>query len=100
MYRCEDGALTWRRISPEDHAEIKNIESIAIDPKNPDVVYAGTWHLPWKTDDGGKNWHSIKQGVIDDSDVFSMIVDFSNPSNVFASACSGIYKSETPANVP
>jgi photosystem II stability/assembly factor-like uncharacterized protein len=33
--------------------------------------------------------------VIDDSDVFSMIVDYDNPSVVFASACSGIYKSET-----
>src|SRR6476661_10150616 len=31
--------------------------------------------------------------MIDDSDVFSIIVDHTNPSNVFASACSGIYKS-------
>ena len=33
--------------------------------------------------------------MIDDSDVFSIIVDQSNPSVVFASACSGIYRSET-----
>jgi photosystem II stability/assembly factor-like uncharacterized protein len=33
--------------------------------------------------------------MIDDSDVFSVIVDHDNPSVVFASACSGIYKSET-----
>jgi ligand-binding sensor domain-containing protein len=33
--------------------------------------------------------------MIDDSDVFSVIVDHSNPSVVFASACSGIYKSES-----
>jgi len=33
--------------------------------------------------------------MIDDSDVFSVIVDHENPSIVFASACSGIYKSET-----
>src|SRR3989475_5648910 len=32
--------------------------------------------------------------MIDDSDVFSIIVDRSNPSVVSASACSGIYKSE------
>jgi photosystem II stability/assembly factor-like uncharacterized protein len=36
--------------------------------------------------------------MIDDSDVFSVIVDHSNPSVVFASACSGIYKSETAGN--
>src|SRR5207245_5992720 len=63
--------------------------------KNPDVVYAGTWHLAWKTDDGGANWHRINRGMIDDSDVFSIIVDSANPSIVFASACSGIYKSST-----
>jgi len=33
--------------------------------------------------------------MIDDSDVFSIIVDSANPSIVFASACSGIYKSST-----
>ena len=37
----------------------------------------------------------MNKGIIDDSDVFSIIVDKSNPSVVFASACSGIYKSET-----
>jgi photosystem II stability/assembly factor-like uncharacterized protein len=33
--------------------------------------------------------------MIDDSDVFSIIVDATNSSVVFASACSGIYKSES-----
>ncbi|MGB6192005.1 MAG: transcriptional regulator, partial [Terracidiphilus sp.] len=68
-------------------------ESLAIDPENPDIVYAGTWHLPWKTTDGGKTWHNIKQGVIDDSDVFSIIIDPRKTRTIYASACSGIYKS-------
>jgi photosystem II stability/assembly factor-like uncharacterized protein len=59
------------------------------------VIYAGTWHLPWKTEDGGKSWHSIKKGVIDDSDVFSIVIDPARPSNLFISACSGIYRSES-----
>ena len=66
---------------------------------DPDIIYAGTWHLPWKTTDGGKNWHNIKKGVIDDSDVFSIIVDPTQPKIVFASACSGIYKSENAAEL-
>lgn len=93
VYRTNDGGGAWQRISPLSYTEIKNVESIAVDPKNPDVVYAGTWHLAWKTDDGGKSWHHINKGMIDDSDVFSIIVDATNPSIVFASACSGIYKS-------
>lgn len=95
VFRSNDGGDNWVRISPEGHAEIKNIESIAVDPRNPNIVYAGTWHLPWKTEDGGRTWHSIKKGVIDDSDVFSIIIDQKNPTTVFASACSGIYKSVT-----
>jgi len=77
------------------NSDIHSIESIAIDPKDPNAIYAGTWHLAWKTDDGGANWHHISKGMIEDSDVFSIIVDSTNPSVVFASACSGIYKSQT-----
>ena len=93
VFRSRDGGATWERISPENHAEIKNIESVAIDPVNPDIIYAGTFHLPWKTEDGGKSWHSIQEGMLLDSDVFSIIVDPKTPSTVFVSACSGIYKS-------
>jgi photosystem II stability/assembly factor-like uncharacterized protein len=93
VFRSKDAGANWERISPAGHPDIKNIESTAVDPQNPDIVYAGTWHLPWKTDDGGKNWHRINQGVLDDSDVFSIIIDPKAPSTVYASACSGIYKS-------
>jgi photosystem II stability/assembly factor-like uncharacterized protein len=86
-------------ISPPGSKEIHEVESLAIDPADPRCVYAGTWHLPWKTTDGGKNWHNIKKGVIDDSDVFSIIVDPEQPKIVFASACSGIYKSENAAEL-
>ena len=97
--RSKDGGDTWERLSPAHSADIKNIESIAVDPKDPNTVYAGTWHLAWKTSDAGANWQHINKGMIDDSDVFSVIVDHDNPSVVFASACSGIYKSETAGNL-
>jgi photosystem II stability/assembly factor-like uncharacterized protein len=99
VYRTSDGGDTWQRLSPVNSDDIKNIESIAVDPKDPDTVYAGTWHLAWKTSDAGANWQHINKGMIDDSDVFSVIVDHDNPSVVFASACSGIYKSETAGNL-
>ena len=99
VFRSKDGGDTWQQLSPANSTEIKNIESIAVDPKDSDTVYAGTWHLAWKTSDGGANWQHINKGMIDDSDVFSVIVDHDNPSVVFASACSGIYKSETAGNL-
>ncbi|HEX3986971.1 MAG TPA: transcriptional regulator [Acidobacteriaceae bacterium] len=94
VYRTEDGGQHWREISPPGSTEIHEVESLAIDPYDAQTIYAGTWHLPWRTQDGGAHWSNIKQGVIDDSDVFSMIVDASRPSVVFLSACSGIYRSD------
>lgn len=95
VFRSNDGGAHWQQISPPDHDGIKNIESIAIDAADPDVLYVGTWHLAWKTGDGGAHWQPISKGMIDDSDVFSIMVDEKNSSVVFASACSGIYKSES-----
>jgi photosystem II stability/assembly factor-like uncharacterized protein len=95
VFRSRDQGETWERVSPDSHPELRTVESGAIDPANPDVIYAGTWHLPWKTEDGGKNWHSIKKGVIDDSDVFSIVVDPASPASVYISACSGIYRSDS-----
>jgi photosystem II stability/assembly factor-like uncharacterized protein len=98
VYRSRDHGATWDLISPPAEnplsREIHEVESLAIDPRKPEVIYAGTWHLPWKTSDDGAHWRNIKQGVIDDSDVFSIILDPERPSTVYASACSGIYKSE------
>lgn len=95
IFRSQDRGLHWQQISPVGSREIHEVESLAIDPRDPDVIYAGTWHLPWKTDDGGKSWKNIKRGVIDDSDVFSIIIDPHQARTVYISACSGIYKSET-----
>ncbi|HVJ07514.1 MAG TPA: hypothetical protein VM554_03970 [Acidisarcina sp.] len=94
VYRSEDKGLHWKLISPAGSMELHEVESIAIDPANSQTIYAGTWHLPWKTTDGGVSWHNIKEGVIDDSDVFSIIIDPKQPTTVYASACSGIYKSD------
>ena len=84
----------WSRISDPENLEMQGITAVAIDTQNPDIIYAGTSHLPWRTTDGGKTWQSIHEGMIDDSDVFSIYVDPQIPSKIFASACSGIYSSE------
>jgi photosystem II stability/assembly factor-like uncharacterized protein len=95
VYRSEDGGDHWKLISPENHPDIRNLQSVAIDPRDANIIYVGTWHLPWKTADGGKTWANIKNGIIDDSDVFSIIIDPVVPSTLYASACSGIYKSDS-----
>src|SRR5436190_147375 len=68
VYRSNDDGNTWERITPEKHADLRNFDSIAFDPRDENIIYAGTYHLPWKTTDGGKNWFNIGKGMIDDSD--------------------------------
>jgi photosystem II stability/assembly factor-like uncharacterized protein len=97
-FRSADAGRTWERITPEGDAEIHNVESIAIDAKDPSVIYAGTFHLPWKTTDGGTTWKPTgykATGMIDDSDIFGISVDPSDPSLIYMNACSGIYRSNS-----
>jgi photosystem II stability/assembly factor-like uncharacterized protein len=94
VFRSSDAGRTWERISPEGHEELRNFDSIAIDPGEARIIYAGTYHLPWKTTDGGNHWVPVHEGMIDDSDVMSILVDRTRPRRIFASACSGIYLSE------
>lgn len=93
VYLSEDGGEQWRKISPDENRDLSPVVSLAFHPKDRNTLYAGTTHLPWKTVDGGAAWVSIHSGMHDDSDVFSMQVDQHNPDVVFASACSGVYRS-------
>jgi photosystem II stability/assembly factor-like uncharacterized protein len=99
VYRSTDDGATWERITPSKHDDLRNFDSVAFDPRDDNVIYAGTYHLPWKTADGGKTWFPIGKGMIDDSDVMSIVVDPANPENVHATACSGIYHSTNGAQV-
>ncbi len=71
-----------------------NVDALAMDPRNTSTMYAGTWWRAYKTTDAGKNWRLIKDGMIDDSDVFAVNLDPKNPEHIIASACSGIYESQ------
>jgi len=94
VFCSADDGKTWQRITRADDPELQNIDSLAIDPRDAHAVYVGTYHLPWKTTDGGKTWNSISEGMIDDSDIMSLLIDANDPRRIFSSACSGIYRSE------
>jgi photosystem II stability/assembly factor-like uncharacterized protein len=94
VYSSADGGENWQRISRENDPEVQDITALAFDPADSKIIYAGTPHLPWKTVDGGATWRSIHEGLIDDSDIFSIHVNPDRRDLVFASACSGIYRSD------
>jgi photosystem II stability/assembly factor-like uncharacterized protein len=94
LYRSTNAGETWEKLDTSATPGLVNVESLAIDPRNTDVIYAGTWYLPYKSTDGGRSWSNIKNGIIDDSDIFAIDIDPRNADHVIASACSGIYETD------
>ena len=92
IYRSLDAGETWTALPTQSTPGLVHVESLAIDPRGTNIIYAGTWYLPYKSTDGGQTWQIIKNGIIDDSDIFAINLDPRNPNHIIASACSGIYE--------
>lgn len=70
-----------------NHASVR---SLAIDPTNNNVIYAGTnGGGIYKSTDGGVTWHSKGHEL---SDAHSLAIDSTNSQVVYASAYGSIYK--------
>lgn len=93
VFLSRNSGQSWTRITPAGHPDLRNVESLIFDPNDSEILYAGTWHLIWKTLDGGATWAPAHRGMIDDSDVMTLTIDRQHPQNVYATACSGIYRS-------
>jgi len=76
LYKSTDGGKTWDKIFYIN--EKTGCADIAVDPSNPNTVYATTWEFRrypyefnsggpgsgmWKSTDGGKNWKELKTGL-------------------------------------
>ncbi|MDQ5846898.1 MAG: YCF48-related protein [Acidobacteriota bacterium] len=94
IFRSDNSGDTWQQLPTYNTPGLVHVESLAIDPRTSNTIYAGTWYLPYKTTDGGKTWKSIKKGIIDDSDIFAININPRDANHVIASACSGIYETK------
>jgi predicted O-methyltransferase YrrM/photosystem II stability/assembly factor-like uncharacterized protein len=78
VFRTRDGGKTWQKVLFVN--ERTGVVSLAMDPADPDVVYAGAWRgerKPWtiisggpasetglyKTTDGGNTWKHVSNGL-------------------------------------
>jgi len=98
IYRSTDAGETWTELPTQTTPGLVHVESLAIDPRGTNIIYAGTWYLPYKSTDGGQTWQIIKNGIIDDSDIFAINLDPRNPNHIIASACSSIYETTDAGN--
>ena len=104
VYRSTDGGATWKKIlfKANDPDNVGAID-LAIDPKNPRVLYASLWATrrpPWsvyapsnmpggglyKSTDGGDTWKQLTGGLPTDEFVgkIGIAVSPSNPNRLWA----------------
>jgi photosystem II stability/assembly factor-like uncharacterized protein len=104
LYRTTDGGATWKKIlfNTDDPTNVGAID-VALDPKNPKVLYASLWATrrpPWsvyapsnmpggglyKSTDGGDTWTKLAGGLPADDFVgkIGIAVAPSNPNRLWA----------------
>ncbi len=94
IWRTRDGGIHWRDVFA--HEPVQSIGALALDPGNPDVVWAGTGESfyirpstaigdgVWKSDDGGRRW--IHVGLARSGRIPRIVVDPRNPRRVYVCA--------------
>ena len=61
LFHSDDNGLSWEGIdSPTGDLQIW---SVAVDPANPDTIFAGTRPEGFRSRDGGKSWDKLDMGV-------------------------------------
>ncbi len=90
MYKSLDRGTNWIEINNGLEHSNKTINTIAIHPQNPDIVYIGT-HIDgiYKTTDGGKDWFPVNAGL-QSSDIRSIAIDQRHPDTIYAGSGNGL----------
>jgi photosystem II stability/assembly factor-like uncharacterized protein len=112
IYRSTDGGRTFQKVLYKD--ENTGGSDVAIDPGNPDTVYAALWEErqgPWensswdgknggifKSTDGGDTWRPLTRGFAEGVTQANLAIAPSDPKRIYAAVASGrgtgIYRSD------
>jgi tetratricopeptide (TPR) repeat protein/photosystem II stability/assembly factor-like uncharacterized protein len=86
----ENGCQSWQ--FSNDGLGSLFVNSVAIDPNNPNNVYAGTDGGAYVSTDSGQTWGQVNDGLLGATVMYSIVVD--KDSNVYAATPYGIFKLE------
>jgi len=98
IYRSTDGGVTWQKVLSKD--ENTGGSDLALDPSNPDVIYASLWDVregPWedgnifsgtggglfKSTDGGNTWQQLTKGLPSNVVQISIAISPSLPKRLY-----------------
>jgi hypothetical protein len=89
VYRSEDAGATWTRVSGDMRVWGRGwyFGKVAVDPKNPDIVYVSNTSL-YRSMDGGKSWTPIK-GAPGGDDYHQLWIAPEDPSRMILASDQG-----------
>lgn len=84
------GINRWTSLGP--YQEGGDVVALAVDPRSPSIVYAGTFsNGVFRSVDGGETWAPVNEGL---SDWFVSFIAIDRNSAVYVGTSSGLFKSE------
>ena len=90
VWISEDGCGTWQKAATGIRGQFVN--AVVIDPRQPDVVYAGTDNGAYVSFDSGETWAPINDGLLGELVVYSAAIDAQG--GVYAATPYGIFRLE------
>jgi len=96
VLRSIDGGASWQERN--NGLTLQNphrlVRALALDPTDPQVLYAGTGDGVYKSTDGANSWQKASAGLAADLQVYTLAIDPSQPQRLFAGLeGGGIYRS-------
>lgn len=93
VFRTDDGGVTWKAYFQHQH--VASIGAMAVDPRNPDVIWIGTGEANvrndvsfgngvYKSTDGGKTWQHL--GLDHTFQISAIAIDPLDPNTVVVAA--------------
>jgi photosystem II stability/assembly factor-like uncharacterized protein len=82
----------WVRINGGQEFPREAITALMVDPKDPDLIYAGTLSAGiYRTINGGESWQPANSGI-ETGSVNKFLINAQNPKTLYAITHAGLYK--------
>ena len=106
VFRTEDGGMTWKALF--QHRPVASVGALAIDPRNPSVIWLGTGEANIRNDvsygdgvyessDGGLHWRH--RGLTDTMQISAVLINPHHPDTVLVAAMGNPWKNSTERGV-
>lgn len=111
VLKSTDGGQTWSAAdtgltepaAPAGERDLR-VDALALDPRSPNLLYAGTGNGVYKTSDGAKTWKLASNGMdlptghrhrLAEGSIWTIAIDSVHTSTVYAAGRGGVWKTTT-----